>query len=131
MIRAVIDTNVIVSAHLKEHGWEAKVFQLALAGRFELCTSDAILSEYESTLRRTKFSLNPKRIEDSLAAIRSASTIVVPTKTVTASPDPDDNKFMECAEEGEANYLVTGNRRHIVRFSFLGAFHELVVIRVR
>jgi predicted nucleic acid-binding protein len=30
--------------------------------------------------------------------------------------DPDDNKFLECADAGRADYLVTGNQRHFPRF---------------
>jgi predicted nucleic acid-binding protein len=44
--------------------------------------------------------------------ITSKTALVSPTTTVTAATDPDDNMFLECAEEAEANYLVTGNKKH-------------------
>jgi uncharacterized protein len=112
MIRVVIDTNVVVSAHLKEKGLEAAVFQLALADFFEWFISEAILAEYELVLRRAKFSLSPGLIDNSLEAIRAAATMVTPTREVAASLDPDDNKFLECAEAANTDYLVTGNKRH-------------------
>jgi uncharacterized protein len=37
---------------------------------------------------------------------------VKPRKPVHAAFDPDDNKFLECALEARADYVVTGNRRH-------------------
>jgi predicted nucleic acid-binding protein len=30
--------------------------------------------------------------------------------------DPDDNRFLECADAARADYLVTGNLRHFPRF---------------
>ena len=38
--------------------------------------------------------------------------MVNPTKTVSVSPDDDDNRFLECAVEAGAHYLITGNKRH-------------------
>ena len=50
MIRVVLDTNVIVSASLKEEGREAAVLLLALTGSLSLYVSEAILAEYEDVL---------------------------------------------------------------------------------
>ncbi len=44
--------------------------------------------------------------------IKTAATFVTPQRTVTAAHDPDDNMFLECAEAAEANYIVTGNKKH-------------------
>lgn len=112
MIRVVLDTNVIVSAHLNEEGLEASLLTLALAGKIELCVSEAILAEYEGVLRRKKFSLSPRRITHSLSRIRKASLLVQPSRALYVATDPDDNRFLECVEVAQADYLVTGNRRH-------------------
>jgi predicted nucleic acid-binding protein len=32
--------------------------------------------------------------------------------TLSVSPDEADNRFLECAGEAQADYLVTGNKRH-------------------
>jgi uncharacterized protein len=37
---------------------------------------------------------------------------VRPIQTITASPDDQDNRILECAEAAEADYLITGNKRH-------------------
>src|SRR5262249_5042390 len=107
MIRIVLDTNVIVSAHLQEEGLEAAVFLLALAGRITLCVSQPILAEYEGVLSRRKFSLDPHRVTRSLKQIRRASRRVRPTRTLAECPDPEDNRFLECAEAARADYLIT------------------------
>jgi putative PIN family toxin of toxin-antitoxin system len=112
MIRIVLDTNVIVSAHLHEAGLEATVFLLALSRRIIFCVSEPILAEYAGVLRRRKFALDPHRVIRSLEQIRSAGRSVRPKRTLTACPDPEDNRFLECAEAGGADYLITGNKRH-------------------
>lgn len=112
MIRVVLDTNVVVSAHLNDEGYERYVLDLALAGRIEIVISEEILAEYEDVLCRPKFAISPKQIAKSLRLIRARGRIVKPRQEVTAASDPDDNCFLECAEAGRADYLVTGNKRH-------------------
>ena len=112
MIRVVLDTNVLVSAHLQEEGLEATVFLLALSRRIILCVSEPVLAEYTGVLRRRKFSLDPHRVTRSLEQIRSAGRRVRPKHMLTVCPDPEDNRFLECAEAGGADYLITGNKRH-------------------
>jgi putative PIN family toxin of toxin-antitoxin system len=112
MIRVVLDTNVIVSAHLRPDGLEATVFLLALAGTITLCVSPSLLAEYEGVLSRKKFSLDPRRVAGSLEQMRNASRTVRPKRTLTECRDPEDNRFLECAEAAGADYLITGNKRH-------------------
>jgi putative PIN family toxin of toxin-antitoxin system len=112
MIKVVLDTNVLVSAHLKEQGLEADVLRLALAEAIALYVTQQIMDEYEFVLRRPKFSLQSIHLEMSISRIRAVSIAVTPKSTVTISPDETDNRFLECAEESHADYLVTGNKRH-------------------
>lgn len=108
----VLDTNIIVSAHLKEEGLERFVLDLALACKFQLFLSAEILEEYEAVLARSAFKLNPDRIAASLRLIEKAAIVVRPEKRLEAAKDPDDNKFLECVAEAQAGYLVTGNKKH-------------------
>ena len=112
LIRVVLDTNVVVSAHLTGGGLEAFVLDLALASKLELYVSSQILAEYEEVLRRPRFRIDPKKVTQSLRLIKKQAKTVKPTRTLSVSPDPDDNRFLECAEAARADYLVTGNRRH-------------------
>jgi putative PIN family toxin of toxin-antitoxin system len=108
----VLDTNVIVSAHLKEEGLERFVLDLALARKLQLFLSEEILGEYEGVLARAAFKLSPAKVAASLRLIEKAATMVYPEKRITAAKDPDDNKFLEYAAESQADYLVTGNKKH-------------------
>jgi putative PIN family toxin of toxin-antitoxin system len=112
MIRVVIDTNVLVSANIKTKGAEARVLDLVATGRLQLYISEPILAEYQGVLSRPKLRLDPKRVQDSLDLIQSVSTIIEPQLTLAVSPDEPDNRFLECAEAAQADYLVTGNKRH-------------------
>jgi uncharacterized protein len=47
-----------------------------------------------------------------LRLIEESAILVHPPKKISAAKDPDDNKFLECAAEGQADYLVTGNKKH-------------------
>jgi len=112
MTRVVLDTNVIVSAFLMERGLEARVLRMVLTGRLVPYASEAILTEYEGVLRREKFRADPNQKEYFLSQLREACVQVRPRRRLTASSDPADNQFLECAEASEADYLVTGNKRH-------------------
>jgi putative PIN family toxin of toxin-antitoxin system len=112
MTRVVLDTNVVVSAHLREEGLEATVFLLALSGKITLCVSQPMLAEYEGVLSRRKFSLDPSRVTRSLEQIRRASRRVRPKRTLAVCSDLEDNRFLECAAAAGADYLITGNKRH-------------------
>jgi uncharacterized protein len=111
-IRVVLDTNVVVSAHLNGDGYERYVLDLALAGKLRLAVSEAILDEYAGVLSRPKFAIGSKQVAISMRLLRSSARIVCPRHELRVAHDPDDNRFLECAEEAKADYLVTGNKRH-------------------
>ncbi|MGH9585424.1 MAG: putative toxin-antitoxin system toxin component, PIN family [Acidobacteriaceae bacterium] len=110
--RLVLDTNVVVSAQLKSTGFERFIFGLALDSKVRLCISREIMDEYEAVLMRPKFGFPPKLLHETFRRIEEAAIWVVPSETIHAASDPDDNKFLECAEAARAIYLVTGNGRH-------------------
>ncbi len=112
MIRVVLDTNLLVSAMLSRNGNEAIVRRMAIAGQLLACVSAAMLDEYERVLRRPLFHLPKASVDELLAYLRSDSFLVVPEIKVQASADEPDNRFLECAEAAEAEFLVTGNKRH-------------------
>ncbi len=112
IIRVVLDTNVVVSAHLNSDGYEKSVLDLALSGKLRMFVSTAILREYESVLRRPKFRLKPSEVSRSLRLFRAAAKVVSPYNQLKVARDAGDNRFLECAEAAKADYLITGNQRH-------------------
>lgn len=112
-MRVVLDTNVIVSG-LNFPGNERLVLDLALRGRFELYLSPFILGEAAGVLGR-KFDWAEERSSEALIALANAATVIEPTPLPEAiAGDHPDNRVLECAAASEAEFLVTGDRRHLL-----------------
>ena len=115
-LRLVIDTNVVVSAALKPEGLQRTTFLLAITKPARLYVSQSILDEYEAVLSRPELKIRKGLRRQLIQLIRNRSNLVVPSRRLEVSGDPDDNRFLECADAARADYLVTGNLRHFPRF---------------
>lgn len=124
--RVVLDTNVVVSAHLKSEGYERHVLDLVLAGKLQLTASEVILAEYADVLSRSKFGIGRKHVASSMRLIRSAATLVRPHHELKVTSHSADNRFLECADVARADYLVTGNKRH-----FPKSWRQTLVVNAR
>ncbi len=111
MLKAVYDTNVIVSAHLKAESWPAIISSLALQDKVKLFVYEEILKEYQEVLLREKFRLDPEKIKKSMTLLKRHSVFVKSKTSLAATLDPDDDKFLERALEAGANFLITGNKK--------------------
>lgn len=111
MIRAVIDTNVLVSGLLSPAGNEALVLLAVHQGHVHPCFSDAVLDEYTAVLTRPRFGFSPEEVGALLLMFRSRGEFFRPEASPIHSPDPGDTKFLHCALAARADYLVTGNKR--------------------
>ncbi len=112
-MRVVLDTNVIVSG-LNFPGNERLVLELALRGRFELCLSPFILDEVAGVLVR-KFDWTEERSSQALRALGDAATVIEPPRlSEEIEGGHADNRILECAVGASADYLVTGDRRHLL-----------------
>jgi len=111
VIRAVIDTNVLVSGLLSPAGNEALILLAINQGLVRPCFSEEILAEYAAVLARPKFAFPPDGIEAVLGMFRSKGEFFLPDVSAAVSTDPADTKFLHCAQAAQADYLVTGNKR--------------------
>jgi len=112
VIRAVIDTNVLVSGLLAPAGNEALIILAIHQGLVHPCFSDAMLAEYADVLARPKFAFEADEIGALLAMLRGKGELIRPEGSAPALPDPDDSGFLHCAQAARAEYIVTGNKRH-------------------
>lgn len=126
MIRAVLDTNVVVSALLKPEGPMASILDLAALQRFRCYVSEPILEEYGEVLGRAYLGLNERATFGSMKRLKESAVLVEPRRQVRICTDAEDNKFLECALEARADYVVTGNVHH-----FPVRFQDIRVIRPR
>jgi putative PIN family toxin of toxin-antitoxin system len=118
VIRAVIDTNVVVSGLLSPAGNEALILLAIHQGLVRPCFSEEILEEYAGVLARPKFAFPADEIAALLAMFRDRGELIVPNASTAVSVDPGDTKFLQCAETAQADYLVTGNKRHFPEASY-------------
>ena len=112
-MRVVLDTNVIVSA-LNFPGNERLVLELALRGRFEFYLSRFILGEVAGVLAR-KFGWDEERAAQAIRVVENAATVIEPPRMPEAiEGGHPDNRVLECVVAANADYLVTGDRRHLL-----------------
>ncbi len=112
-MRVVLDTNVYISAILFG-GKPERIRKLFRDGEIEVLVSEAIISEIAEVLRR-KFNWASWRISQVIDEIREATTLVIPLCNVSLiEADETDNRILECALEGSAQYIVSGDKRHLL-----------------
>jgi len=113
MKRVVFDTNVYISALLFS-GIPRKLLHMADIGVFQLIVSKQILAELRGVLR-VKFDYETEQVEIIENLLLSMTFIVEPHKRINRIiEDPPDNRILECAEEGDADYIVSGDK-HLLR----------------
>ena len=115
-LRLVIDTNVLISAALRDDGLPRAALLIAIARPARLYVSQPILKEYSEVLARPAIGIRRGHRLRFLQLIRNRSLLVAPYRRLEVTSDPDDNKFVECADAARADYLITGNSKHFPRF---------------
>jgi putative PIN family toxin of toxin-antitoxin system len=126
MIRVVVDTNVYISA-LMFGGLPGSFLDLAFLRLFVLLISPALLDELDEKLR-FKFGVSAKDTAMIRAKLEGTAEVVRPYKMLhVIKDDLDDNRVLECAVEGEADYIVTGDR-HLLK---LGVHEGISIVTVR
>ncbi|MBI1786890.1 MAG: PIN domain-containing protein [Acidobacteria bacterium] len=75
------------------------------------CVSPPILKDRE-VMSRARIHVDRERARLIQELLSATGILVTPTVAITLSPDPDDNMFLECAEEARADFLITGNTAH-------------------
>lgn len=119
MIRAVLDTNVVVSS-LLFHGQASHLVPLWQARRFVPLVSRPILREYLRVLAYPKFRLTAEEVRQAIEELLPYAEPVSPVKRLRVIRDPADNRFLECAVAGKAQYLVSGDKDLLSLRSFQG-----------
>jgi len=110
-IKAVIDTNIWVSALLNPFGFPAALRKSFEEGAFQTIISEPMLAELAEVLSRprirNKYGLSASDIEELLILLEERSEHVIVTGDVSVCRDRDDNLVIETAVKGSAQYLVT------------------------
>ena len=111
--KVVIDTNVFISG-LIFTGKPSEVLELFIKGEIEVYISPFILKELKGILRK-KFEWNEKQLQKILDKIKKKAVIVQPeTKISIIKAKKDDNRILECGVDGRVQYIISGDKRHIL-----------------
>ena len=112
MLKVVVDTNVLVSATLFG-GNPEKILDLAEEGKIKILISEKILEEFREVLQE-KFGFSLSIAELAASGIREISSLITPTQRLTVIKEKEaDNRVLECAVEDRAQYIVSGDTKHL------------------
>jgi len=126
MKRAVSDTNILVSAIIYS-GLPLKFLRLASQHAFTPLTSVQLLDELEDVLRR-KFARPPAEIDAIRARLEIEFEVVSPAISLSViKADPDDDRVLECAVAGRADYIISGDK-HLLK---LGQYQGIRIVTLR
>lgn len=114
-IRAVLDTNVLLSALLSPHGAPDSIYRAWQKDRFGLVTSATQIDELRRASRYAKFKdvLQPYRVGTMINNMRRSIMLdaLPPLPEGIGAADPNDVFLLAMVLSGEADYLVTGDHR--------------------
>ena len=133
-MRVVVETNVVVSAILRDRLPERVILFIIARPDFEWVASREILTEYREVLRRPKFDL-PETVLSRWDERFRAAVAEWPAEVPVSFPrDPKDAKFLACALAADADFFITGDqdfaeaeRLGRTKIVFVRQFDELVV----
>ena len=124
-MKIVFDTNVVVSASF----WRGPPFDCLMAwaqGRCQAAVSAPLLAEYHETTEELRMEHPDQPCVDWAAALTEAAALVFPVdRAAGATPDPADEMILECALAADADYIVTGDKKHLLP---LREFHGIRIV---
>ena len=111
--RVVIDTNVFVSG-LTFNGKPREILDLAWKDEIEVYISPFILEELSDSLQED-FGWSKDEIRRVIQRVRTKAILIHPKTPLSVIKEKkDDNRILECAIEGKVDYLISGDKKHLL-----------------
>ena len=131
-VKAVLDTNILVSGLVAEQGYPRQILDAWLEGHYILVISLYLVEELVHVLSYPRIAKRLRLDEEELAVILAAllsEAEVTPGRLHLpgVTRDPKDDAVMACAKEGEADYIVSGDRDLLV----LGEYEGIRIVTPR
>jgi putative PIN family toxin of toxin-antitoxin system len=119
MPRAVLDTSVLVSAFLTPRGSVVRLLHEPARSQYQLCLSEYILTETAETLlsktRLRNYTYADRDVRDFIHWLLTHAEMTADLPNLRAVPnDPKDDPIIATAVAANADYLVTGDRAHLL-----------------
>ena len=115
MARVVIDTNVLVSAFLKEG--KSRNLVVKLLENHSVVLSTPMLAELADVLSRDKFNVISAQIDRFISVlVRQATVVPLNFNLKIVLEDPDDDVVLNTALSGEADYVISGDK-HLIKIA--------------
>ena len=113
-MKVVFDTNVVASASF----WRGAPFDCLAAwaqGRCVAVASSSLLAEYLETVEELRLDYPGRKCVEWVAALTESAELVFPVERASgATPDPGDEMILECALAAEAEFVVSGDKKHLL-----------------
>ncbi|MGN0845268.1 MAG: putative toxin-antitoxin system toxin component, PIN family [Kiritimatiellia bacterium] len=123
MIKAVIDTNVLVSAFWtpNRQSLTVRIADAITKDLFVPLYSPPMIAEYREVLFRSMFGVSENEVHNLVDHIVTHGELVEPSESSAHFPDPDDKMFfcMVLAASADNPLLVTGNAKHYPSADFV------------
>jgi len=107
-IKVTLDSNILISA-IVYGGKPEKVFRLILEKKIIAYISLVIIAEVIEVLTK-KFRFNQIKLRQTERKIRKNLRVINPTQIINIVRDPDDNRVLEAAVEGNCDFIITGDK---------------------
>ena len=112
-MRIVIDTNVLISG-VFFGGFPRKILSSVVNQKITACATAEIINEYEDIVQEMIDRKQGHIDRAILAPLIQVLEVIEPISHVEICRDPDDNKFLECAKDSHALYIVSGDKDLLV-----------------
>lgn len=120
MKKVVLDTNVTISA-LFWKGPPRVIYDLIRDGKLFMLLSAEMEKEFIRVLGYPKFGLTAQEIPPFIRDLRMHSSFIETSSRIIAIPaDPTDNIFLDCAVDGKADYIISGDKHLLDLYSYNG-----------
>ena len=115
-MRVVVDTGILIAALITKNTPPDLIYQAWRKKKFELITSEWQLSEFRrvSRYRKLRKYLIPSEAGNMINGLRYQARVLTDLPMLKVSQDPDDNPLLAMAVVGEADYLVSGDKRDLL-----------------
>ncbi|MCX5885278.1 MAG: putative toxin-antitoxin system toxin component, PIN family [Proteobacteria bacterium] len=105
-----MDTNVTIAAFFRD-GYPRRVYNLIRDGKLTMLLSKEMEREFMRVLGYSKFGLSPQEVIPFVTNLRNCAELLeTKSKISLITVDPTDNIFLECAIDGKADYIISGDR---------------------